>query len=247
METNEQKYVQLEETLKHHTDWVSVTAHELKTSLAANKWILKMFLDGDFGTLTPEQMPFLKKSYDCNERMICFVGEMLKANHSQDLTIVYTLESTDITRIIEDTLFMFNAESYKRQIELVFLRPEEPLPPLMVDREKLRVVLENIIENAIKYSNEHDKIIIGTLVTPEEIRISVKDTGIGIPTKEQKHIFEKSYRASNAVKQQFLGNGIGLYASKIIIEKHGGTLTFESIENQGTTMVITLPRIRREI
>jgi signal transduction histidine kinase len=245
-ENLEKEYQQLESALKARSEWLSMTGHELRTSLTANKWILKMFLDGDFGTITPEQATFLKKAADSTERMIDSVNDMLVANHTQDAVITYKFTGSNIERLIEDVLFLFNAESYKKRVELFFIKSDNPLPPIFIDEEKIRIVLENVIENAIKYSDEDDKVIISAQAADTDIRISVKDTGIGIPQEEQNLIFTKHYRATNAQKRHVVGNGIGLYTSRMIVEKHGGTLTFTSSESEGTTMVITLPRIHIE-
>lgn len=245
-ENLEKEYQQLESALKARSEWLSMTGHELRTSLTANKWILKMFLDGDFGTITPEQTTFIKKAADSTERMIGAVNDMLAANHTQDAIITYKFASSNIERLIEDVLFLFNAESYKKRVELLFVKSENPLPQIFIDEEKIRIVLENVIENAIKYSDESDKVIISAQATDTDIRISVKDTGIGIPSEEQNLIFTKRYRATNAQKRHVVGNGIGLYTSRMIVEKHDGTLTFTSTEGEGTTMVISLPRIHIE-
>jgi signal transduction histidine kinase len=230
----------LKELATKRSDWVSISAHQLRTSLAANKWILKMFLDKDFGEITNEQAGFMKKAFDDTENMLGMVGEMLAANHTTDGTITYKFESADIVKIIEDVIFDFHGESFKKNVEIIFLKPN-PLPSLLkLDVGKMRVVIQNLIENALKYSIKGQTVIVSVTDTLENVQISVKDQGIGIPKDEQAKIFEKFYRATNA-KEKEAGSGLGLYMNKTIVEAHGGRMWFESQVGFGTTFFVTLP------
>ena len=226
---------------------ISISAHQLRTSLSAIKWILKMFLDGDFGKLTPEQDGFMKKAFDSNERMLSLVNEMLSISHSDNTTLSYDFQEHDITTLIDGVLFDFSGESHKKGIEVIFLKPEQSISLIKFDEEKIRVVLQNLIENAIKYSNQGDRVIISIHTTDGLVEVSVKDTGIGIPSAEQPNIFNKSFRATNAQEKDAIGSGLGLYTTKQIIEHHGGTLRFESPETGGTTFFFTIPNTPPEM
>ncbi len=143
--------------------------------------------------------------------------------------------------MIENTIFDFSGESLWRGIEIIFLKTETLLPETKVDKEKILVVLQNLIENAIKYSKYHGKIFVSVKTEKENIEISVKDAGIGINEDSKTKIFEKFYRTENAQKKEAMGSGIGLYTTKDIVEKHGGKIWFESKENEGTTFFVSLP------
>lgn len=223
------------------SDWISISAHQLRTSLSAIKWILKMFLDKDFGIMTPEQDGFMRKAYDSNERMLTLVNEMLSLNHVEQTSLRYDFIPTDIITLIESVLFDFTGESYKKGVEVIFLKPDTAIPSIELDVEKIRVVIQNLIENAIKYSVKRDRVIISVHEKEGLVEISVKDTGIGIPKTEQSKIFNKFYRATNAQAKDTIGSGLGLYTTKGIIEKHGGKMWFESNENQGSTFFFSLP------
>ncbi len=223
------------------SDWISISAHQLRTSLSAVKWILKMFIDGDFGKLTNEQTGFIGKAFDSNERMITLVNELLSLNHTEQTSLTYNFQNHDIVALTDSVIFDFSGESYKKGVPVVFLKPTTPLPPCAFDEEKIRVVIQNLIENAIKYSNHGDKVIISITPSPTAIEISVKDSGIGIPAAEQDKILSKFFRATNAKAHDPIGSGLGLYTTKSIVERHGGKLSFESEENSGTTFHFTLP------
>jgi signal transduction histidine kinase len=240
-EVLERENERLKELNAFKSDVISISAHEMRTSLSALKWILKMFLDGDVGALNAEQGNLMKKAYDSNERMIGLVNEMLSINHSDEVNLTYELEKTQIENIIDEVLFDFMGESYKRRIELIFLKPETPMPLLYIDQAKIRVVIQGLIENAIKYSNEGGKVFITTKHVGESVEISVKDTGISINEEDKPHIFEKFFRARNAKERDSVGSGFGLYTAKNIIEHHKGKIWFEAKEGLGSTFYISLP------
>ncbi|MCX6755335.1 MAG: HAMP domain-containing sensor histidine kinase [Candidatus Nomurabacteria bacterium] len=222
---------------------VSIGAHQIRTSLAALKWIIKMFLDGDLGKLTSEQETLLRRAYEGNERSIGLVSEILLINKSEDVVEKeYIFENTNLIDTIENTIFDFSGESAARGIELIFLKPINTIPHVKADKEKIRVVLQNLIENAIKYSNYHGKIFVSIKVNEDDfVEVSVKDSGIGISEDSKGKIFEKFYRTDKAQKKEAMGSGIGLYTSKKIIETHGGKVWFESLEGQGATFLFTVP------
>lgn len=222
------------------SDWISISAHQLRTSLSAIKWILKMFLDKDFGELSQEQQSFMRKAFDSTERLVSLVNEMLSLNHAQE-TLTYNFSSTDIVTLIDDVVFDFHGESFKKHVGIVFLKPPTEVPNVSCDTEKIRVVLQNLVENAIKYSAENDSVIISLEPTEKDITIAVKDTGIGIPESEQPKIFEKFYRAHNAKEKDSIGSGLGLFTTKSIVEAHGGKIWFESDGATGTTFYVSLP------
>jgi signal transduction histidine kinase len=220
---------------------ISISAHQLRTSLAALKWILKMLLDGDAGKLNSEQENLIKKGYESNERMITLVGEMLELAHRETTAgVAYHFEPENIVELIDETVFEFISESYKKGIELIFLKPDTSISLVKIDREKMRVVFENLIENAIKYSSKEDKIFISLKEEEGDIVISIKDTGMGIPEKDIPLLFGKFVRGSNTTS--IPGTGLGLYTVKTVLDQHNGTIQVESTPENGTTFSITLPK-----
>jgi signal transduction histidine kinase len=226
-------------TLKQ--DLISVTAHQLRTSLSAIKWVIEMILDKDTGPLTAEQEGLLKKATASNERMIALVSDLLQFNHAEDILHGYTFAPIQLTELIESVIFEFTSETKKRGVELIFLKPETALSPVTADEAKLRIVIENLIENAIKYSKPGDTTFVSIEKTADTIRVNVKDTGIGISEEDRAHIFEKFFRAPNAVSHALVGSGLGLFTSKRIMERHSGTLGFEPNTPHGTTFYFSLP------
>lgn len=230
----------LKEIIELKSDLISISAHELRTSLSALKWMFAMFLDRDLGEITSEQESFLKKAYESNERMIKLVSETLTASKLEDATITYKFERSDIIKLLEDVIFEFTGESHKQGIDIIFLKPSEIIPEINIDPSKIRVVLQNLIENAIKYSNKGDKIFISIHPKSDQIEFSVRDTGIGIKKEDEDKIFSKFFRAENAKEKAVIGSGLGLMVTKKIVEHHGGKIWFENNENGGVTFYFTL-------
>ena len=223
------------------SDLISVSAHQLRTSLSAMKWILKMFMDGDFGEISTEQKNFLEKALNSDNRMISFVNEMLSINHAEDTLDEISKSDFDLIKLMDEIIFDFTGESYKKGVQLVFLKPKDGVLPIHADYEKIRVVVQNLVENAIKYSKKESRVVISADKKDAVIEISVRDTGIGITKEEQANIFGKFFRAENAKKQDTVGSGLGLYTTKRIIEKHNGKIWFESVAGEGTTFNVQLP------
>lgn len=223
-------------------DIISISAHQIRTSISAIKWIIKMFLDGDLGPVTEEQANLLRKAYESNEKAISIVSELLLVNKTEDVTEKeYVTEEINLVELTESAIFNFSGEAFSRGIEVIFLKPEEILPRIKGDKEKISVVLQNLLENAIKYSNMHGKIFIHLKQKDNSICFSIKDIGIVISPEGKDKIFEKFYRDPAAAKKEAVGSGIGLFTIKKIVERHGGEIWFESSKEGGTIFYFTIP------
>lgn len=234
------------EKLKHlmsvKTDMVSIISHQVKTSLSGMKWIIKMFLDGDLGKLTDEQENLLIKASESNDRSISNLNELLLTNRTEDiLEKDYLFEKVNLMEIIDATIFDFSGEAHAKGIEVILLKQDNRLNEIKADKEKMRVVLQNLIENSIKYSDPHGKIFITIKEKDQMMQVSIKDTGTGISDEGKHKIFEKFYRDPEAEKREIAGTGIGLYTVKKIIEKSEGSIWFESNTGEGTTFFFTIP------
>lgn len=227
------------------SDLISVSAHQLRTSMSALKWILQMFIDKDLGKMTGEQEEFIKKAIESNERMLGVVNDLLTLNHTDDISIKFELKETNIQIILEQVLFEFYGETHKKCIDLIYLKPDTSIPDLKCDKDMIRVVFQNLVENAIKYSTKDTKVLVSLKhdITANTIEFSVHDNGIGIKTEDQSQIFNKFFRTQNAIQKEYVGSGLGLYTTKDIVERHKGKIWFESNNDSGTTFFVSLPII----
>ncbi len=230
---------------EHHntakSEFLSIVVHQLRTPLAGNKWIFKMLLDGDLGAFTAEQKEIIQKGYESNESMIKLLSEIIVANQNEDYEFKYKFCKADLEKIIESIVTEFLQEARVKNVHLVFERPYHNFPLVELDPEKIRLAIQNIIENAIKYSRDDGKVIITLIPEATQVKIMVQDSGIGITKGQQEKIFQKFFRADNAKEQKKTGTGLGLFTARNIMERHHGTIGFESIEGKGTTFTLVLP------
>jgi PAS domain S-box-containing protein len=222
------------------SEFVSISAHQLRTPLSAIKWTLRMFLDGDLGEITKEQREFLERIYKSNERMISLINDLLNVTRIEEGRYVYKPTPVDVAQICQSTIELYKEEIERKNLELIFKKPQE-LPKVMADVEKISLAIQNLLENAIRYTLPGGKVEIVLEKKENEIQFLIKDTGIGIPKDQQSRVFTKFFRAPNAMKIDTQGSGLGLFITKNIIEAHGGKIWFESEEGKGTIFYFTLP------
>lgn len=234
MDNNQPKNLSREETL-------SMISHELRTSLTASKWMIEMFQEGDVGELTNTQKEMINKLAISNARMMDVAGNLITLSKTSNHESEYHMESIDIVDIIDSVVFEFGSEAFSQHVELIYVKPENGFPKITGDESKLRIVFQNIIDNAIKYSKPGDRVVISLIQNENTIVISIKDTGIGIDTKDLPMVTSQFYRAPNATEKAKAGSGIGLYICCRIIEGHNGKFNIESSIGKGTTVSVTLP------
>lgn len=226
---------------KLKSEFVSLAAHQLRTPLSAIKWTLSMLLDGDLGPINEEQKSFIEKTFISNERMIALINDLLDSTRIEEGKYIYKLVSSDLRSQIQRVLDSLKEEIKKKGLKLEFEEPKEDLPKVKIDEEKIRLVVDNLLDNAIKYSSIGGCLKINIEKIKSEIRVSITNCGIGIPEDQKQRVFSKFFRGSNAIKTETEGTGLGLFISKNIIEAHSGKMWFESVENKETTFYFTLP------
>ena len=224
------------------TEFVSIAAHQLRTPLSAIKWTLRMVLDGDLGKVSKEQIDFLEKTYQSNERTIRLINDLLNVTRIEEGRYIYKpVFSVQFEKICQEVIDSLEEEKKKKKIKFGFLLPSEKLPLIKVDVEKIKLALQNLIGNAFKYTALGGRVTISLKKGINEIECEIKDTGVGIPKNEQHRIFSKFFRGSNIIRMETEGTGLGLFIAKNIIEAHGGKIWFESEPDEGTTFYFTLP------
>ncbi|MDI6602514.1 MAG: ATP-binding protein [Patescibacteria group bacterium] len=223
------------------TEFVSLAAHQLRTPLSAIKWTLRMLLDGDLGKITEEQRDFIEKTYGSNERMIALINDLLDVTRIEEGRYLYKPTLADFEPICQFVINSFKEEIEKRKIKFEFKKPEKKLPQVKVDVEKIRLAIQNLLDNAIKYTQPEGKVTITLKSGKKEVEFSIRDSGVGIPSDQQERVFSKFFRGANVLRMETEGSGLGLFIAKNIIEAHNGKIWFESEEGKGTIFYFTLP------
>ena len=223
------------------TEFVSIAAHQLRTPISAIKWTLRMILDGDLGPINEEQRDFLDKTYKSNERMINLINDLLNVTRIEEGRHLYNLILVNLEDIVSALVGTYSELFKQKNLTFEFEKPKKTLPQVKIDVEKMRLVVSNLIENAIKYTPAGGKIFVSIGGEDSNIRISVRDTGMGILKDQEARIFTKYFRGSNAIRMETEGTGLGLFIAKNIVETHGGKIGFVSQEGKGTTFTFLIP------
>jgi PAS domain S-box-containing protein len=223
------------------TEFISLASHQLRTPLSAMKWFLEMLLHGDAGKLNDEQTEFVNNIDQSNNRMIELVNSLLNVSRIESGRIIIEPKPTNLKDLVEEVLTEVKTQ-YKAKKQTVIFNIHNALPLIPLDQKLIRQVYLNLLTNAMKYSPPESEIIIFISKENDKIVSQITDSGYGIPKNEQSHIFTKFYRATNAVKKETEGNGLGLYLVQSIIESSGGKIWFTSDENQkGTSFYFSIP------
>ena len=225
------------------SEFISIAAHQLRTPLSAIKWSLKMVLDGDLGKPTPEILEFINKSYATNERMIRLVNDLLNVSRIEEGRFFYKFSPVNLVEFLNGMVLDFIPLCKDKNITIDWKPPKDNIPLIQGDADHLRLAIQNLLDNALKYTPINGTITI-SLAAPKKagiVVLRIKDTGVGIPQEEQKRIFTKFFRGTNVLKMQTDGSGLGLFIVKNIIERHDGTIAFES-STKGTMFIIKFPQ-----
>jgi signal transduction histidine kinase len=225
------------------SEFVSIAAHQLRTPLSGIKWTLKMLIDGDLGKISKDQKEILEKTYVSNERMISLVNDLLNVTRIEEGRYIHKPEMVNILDIVEPLVESYKAEAERKGIKLNLETTKKRNLNVAADIEKITLVAQNLLENALKYTPKGGKItfFVKHKVKANKIEVSVKDSGVGVPKDQQARLFTKFFRAANVMRMETEGSGLGLFICKNIIESHGGEIWFDSEENKGSTFYFTLP------
>ncbi len=227
---------------KAKTEFVSLASHQLRTPLSTIGWYSEMLLSGDAGKLNKKQKEFIDEIYIGNKHMIDLVGSLLNVSRIELGTFAVEPTMSDITEISESVLNELKPIILEKKMKVKAIY-EKGLEKISLDGKLIRMVFQNLLTNALKYTNEGGSIVLEIKIVKDDLLVSVSDNGYGIPQSQQGEIFTKLFRADNAKANDTSGTGLGLYIIKSIIEKSsGGKIWFESIENKGTTFYFTLPK-----
>ncbi|MGB0757188.1 MAG: ATP-binding protein [Patescibacteria group bacterium] len=237
LETANKKLKKLDEA---KTEFLSITSHQLRTPLSSIKGYLSMIIAGDFGNFNKEQNESLTRVYDEVERLARLVQVFLNVSRIESGRLKIAQVDFDVKDLITDVVNQLHPIAQKKGLELDYVGAGESLP-FTGDSDKLKDVMVNLVDNAIKYTPA-GKVWVTTEKKPDSVIVKVHDTGVGIDPEYAEHLFEKFSRAKGIAQIDAGGTGLGLFIVKKIIEGHGGSIAAKSQgEGKGTTFVVELP------
>ncbi len=224
---------------EQRSTFISVISHELQTPIAIIKGYASTLARTD-AKLDPAALRSrLKAIEEEADRLNKLVGNLLYASRIQANGLQMDIASLDLEYLIRSVVRRLRAKT--PGVNIVVAIPPQ-LPTVVADRDRIEEVLQNLLDNAMKYSPRRAEIVVACYATGEEVIVSVRDFGMGIPVREQQQIFDRFQRASDSTVQSLPGAGLGLYICRAIIDAHGGRIWMESTLREGSTFSFSLPR-----
>ena len=227
------------EVLKLKSDFVSSVSHEFKTPITSIKALTERLIDGS--VKDPERM---KEYYSVisqeTENLSHLVGNFLDFSKMEEGKKQYNIEETDFKGWLEQTVSEFFSKTPRRKFKIQ-TNITETLVSVKIDKNALKLAVNNLLDNAVKFSPENSEIKVILEKHGEKIMLKIKDDGMGIPKDEQLKIFEKFYRGKDALHFSTTGTGLGLTIVKQIVEAHGGEISVESEPGKGSRFTISIP------
>jgi len=221
--------------------FASIASHQLRTPLTAIKGYLSMIIDGTYGKVSPKIKEKMRNVMESNERLIRLVNELLSLSRIEIGKTKLELEVLSVEKIIEQAIKDLKVVATKKGLYLKFSRPKTKVPDILIDEWKIRQVLINIIDNAIKYT-EKGGVTVKLRREGDDAKIEICDTGEGIEGDELKMIFELFLRGRSGNHLSPEGSGLGLYIAQKLMEMHQGKIWAESEgKNKGSCFYILIP------
>lgn len=228
------------EVEKIKSEFLSTVSHELRTPLTSIKGSLSLLRNEVFGKLSPEIMKLLVIADNNSSRLINLINDILDVEKIESGKMDFSISTHNIISIIKEAIECNLPYASQFNVNLEFLNDIETIN-VSVDKQRIIQVLSNLISNAIKFSSPNKSVEISVLEMDKMVRVSVKDTGIGIPEEYRDKIFQKFFQVDSSDTRKQGGTGLGLSICKAIIDQHAGNMSFDSTLNEGSVFYFELP------
>lgn len=238
-----QHYIDLNKT---KDEFISLASHQLRTPATGVKQYVGMVLEGMAGDVTDQQRMLLKKAYESNERQLTIVSDLLKVAQVDAGKVRLHTKEVNIADLLKDVITEQQDTYAMRKQTLTFTEP--PFQPnAIVDPDMMRMVLENMIDNASKYSDPGKSIHVSLAEEDNGVVVAIHDNGVGIARKDIAKLFEKFNRIHNHLSNHVGGTGLGLYWAKKVVDLHGGIIKVTSVPGKGSTFSVHLPKNEKQL
>ena len=234
------------------SEFVSTASHEMRTPIAAIEGYLALALNPKVATVDPRGKNLLEKAHSATQHLSQLFVDLLTSAKAEDGRLASYPKVIELGEVLEQITDASRFTAQKKGLELKYVmsagtdvrggRVVRPLFYIYVDPNRIREVLQNLVDNAIKYTAE-GSVTIALTGDSSVAQVQISDTGIGVPEEDIPHLFQKFYRVDNSMTRSVGGTGLGLFISKKIIELYNGRIWIESQVNKGSTFFINLPRL----
>lgn len=243
------------------TEFISIASHQLRTPITAIKGFSSLVLEGSYGEISESVQGAMEKIYSSSQRLVDLIEDLLNVSRIESGRMQFNFELGNVEKILSELYENFILVAKTKKFYLDYKHPETPLPEIMMDAGKVRELVSNFIDNALKYTekggvtiraeirdagvviDENGFVIAGKISQfGKVVRITVSDTGIGIPKEEIPYLFKKFSRGKDVSRLHVGGTGLGLYVGKAIAEAHHGEVWVESGgAGMGSRFIIEIP------
>jgi signal transduction histidine kinase len=227
---------------KTKDEFIALTSHQLRTPATGTKQYLGMLLDGYAEPLGPRQRSYLQSAYDCNERQLRVVDDILRVAQVDLDKVVLRTQPTNLGQFLRQ-LLEEQTEKFERRDHVVNYQQPATTINADIDRDRLRMALDNIVDNADKYTEPGKRIELRLIEQGSYALIEIEDEGVGIDKSDFGKLFQKFSRIDNPLSIEVGGSGLGLYWAKRIIDMHGGNIEVRSKLDKGTVFAVRLPLV----
>jgi two-component system sensor histidine kinase ResE len=232
---------QLAELDKLKAEFVSVASHELKTPINVIVGYLELLQENIYGELNPKQREICATLGKQAQTLTRLVKRLLDISRFEAGGGKLERRQIDLDRFLHTFESSFQVLALQREISFRVVRGDDLPSHVLWDEDRINEVLGNLLSNAFKFTDRGGTVELAVEGVDNEVTITVRDSGAGIPPEQLPHIFEKFYQANNQAQSASRGTGLGLAIAREIVEAHGGTISVASSQGVGTTFTITLP------
>jgi signal transduction histidine kinase len=223
------------------SEFLSIASHQLRTPLTSSNGFLSMVFEGAFGEIPEKLMNPLNHVDNANKRLLGLVEDLLNVSRIESGKMLFNFKEERIEVLLNEIVDSFSMTAAQKNIGLKLNLPKKLMPPVHIDRVKIREAISNTIDNAIKYSKE-GTVSVSVSLQQGFVQIVIKDNGIGIAKEDLRNVFEKFSRGTNQNRLTSTGTGLGLYFGKRVIEANNGKIRVESEgPGKGSQFVIEIP------
>jgi signal transduction histidine kinase len=236
----QEKSAQLEVANRHKSEFLANMSHELRTPLNAIIGFSDVLQQRMFGELNEQQDDYLGDITSSGRHLLSLINDILDLSKIEAGRMDLQLAPFSLVAALNNAVTLVRERATSHGIKLE-LDVERPLDEIVADERKLKQVVVNLLSNAVKFTPDGGNVSVRAARVNGDVRLAVRDTGIGIAPEDQTRIFEEFQQARHQTAQSREGTGLGLTLSKRFVELHGGTLTVESEPGKGSTFTVTLP------
>lgn len=230
----------LRELAELKEEFLALTTHDLRSPLTVISGVINFFTSGRLGDLTPEQKNMVSMMERNTQNLIELVNDLLDASKLESGTMRLEISAVELAGLVAELSEQMQPMAREKEITLDESLPPE-LPPLRADRAKLRRVLINLLSNALKFTPRGGRVEVTAAREGALVRVSVADTGVGIPPEDLARLFDKYEQARSRATRSEKGTGLGLYITRQLVELHGGKISVTSEVGKGSTFSFTVP------